>query len=221
MRFFTRTEENKAKVVQPGDTINLDKPKEEDNWIWVEGYKGVTKDLRAYNGFQYELHKEYSLKDNEKAILCESGFHFCLKLSDVLNYYGLKNNNRFFKVMALVQESEYNKYGQYDYWSRRDKLAAKSIVLTEEVPLEEVLECFYKKLCGDIERLPEEYNEIIYQHGYEEAKQIYNNKLLINAGYSECFAAIICEQDQNVKKALAIASQEGVSMDMKVWYIFH
>ena len=32
-------------------------------YIWVDGYKGTSKDMQGYNNFQYELGKEYTCKD--------------------------------------------------------------------------------------------------------------------------------------------------------------
>ena len=127
-----------------------EKPKEE--WIWVEGFKGLDYQMRGYGNFQYELGKTYEENDKE-IIACHSGFHFCLNLDDVMEYYHYMNNsftNRYFKVKALVRKSDYEKYRTTDdirsnlptyiYKSsiRIDKLVAKSIILLEEIPKEEI-----------------------------------------------------------------------------------
>lgn len=50
----------------------------------IYGYKGFNKDLRC-RGFQYEIGKTYEME--EEPILCEKGFHFCEKLTDIASYY--------------------------------------------------------------------------------------------------------------------------------------
>ena len=56
-----------------------------------EVVKGKCKAYKAFNAdltcreFQYEEGKTYEIKDKPK--LCEHGFHACLRLTDVFNYY--------------------------------------------------------------------------------------------------------------------------------------
>ena len=88
-------------------------------WIEVTGYKGMTKNMTAHDGFQYELGKTYTIEDPNSVKICECGFHFSLDLKDVFNYYDLINNNRFFKVKALVRKEDYERYGKIeDYYFR-------------------------------------------------------------------------------------------------------
>ena len=49
----------------------------------MKAYKGFNKDFTC-RGFQFEEGKEY---EEEKAVLCEKGFHACTNPLDVLNYY--------------------------------------------------------------------------------------------------------------------------------------
>ena len=49
----------------------------------IIAYKGFNKDMTCL-GFQYEEGKTYEC---DEAILCEKGFHACLRPLDVLNYY--------------------------------------------------------------------------------------------------------------------------------------
>ena len=58
-------------------------------------YKGVTKDLRGYGDFQYEVGKTY---ETENPDLCSNGFHGCEAPLDVLRHYPLKNGNRYFEA---------------------------------------------------------------------------------------------------------------------------
>lgn len=46
--------------------------------------KGFDEDLKCRD-FQYEINKTYMM--DCKPIICEQGFHCCIKLSDVFNYY--------------------------------------------------------------------------------------------------------------------------------------
>ena len=64
----------------------------------IEGYKAFNKDLTC-KGFQFEENKIFEEKE---AVLCKSGFHFCLNPFDVLNYYDI-HNSEFCKVKALSQ----------------------------------------------------------------------------------------------------------------------
>ena len=50
----------------------------------MRGYKIMESDMTCM-GFQYEIGKEYSLKD--KLVICENGFHFCENPFDCLGYY--------------------------------------------------------------------------------------------------------------------------------------
>ena len=117
-------EENKTPVVKP----------EPEEWVWVEGYKGLDKNMQGYNEFQYELGTEYTA-DGEPEV-CSNGFHFCLNLKDVFGYQNCLG--RFFKVKAYVKKKDYDRYGELQDprgWvsSRIDKLAAKKIILIEEI----------------------------------------------------------------------------------------
>ena len=56
----------------------------------VKGYKAFEKDLTC-RGFQYEIGKEFEYKGTIG--LCESGFHFCKKIVDILSYYNLNNKD--------------------------------------------------------------------------------------------------------------------------------
>lgn len=58
----------------------------------IIGYKGFDKDLKCRDT-QYEPNKEYQVSGEPE--LCAKGFHFCENPLDVLNFYPLKDGNRF------------------------------------------------------------------------------------------------------------------------------
>ena len=57
-------------------------------------YKGFDKDLKC-RGFQYEIGKEYR---EDKADLCNTGFHACENPLDTFGYYGPGNGSRYCEV---------------------------------------------------------------------------------------------------------------------------
>ena len=63
----------------------------------VHGYKGFESDMTC-QGFQYEVGQTY--EHNGDIGLCESGFHFCRNVADVLNYYN-GHDCRYAVVEAL------------------------------------------------------------------------------------------------------------------------
>ena len=76
------------------------KKKEEEEWVWVEGFKGMDKDMQC-RGFQYEVGKTY-VYDGEVKV-ANSGFHFCGNLAGTLSCYPLDLNNRYFKIRGMVK----------------------------------------------------------------------------------------------------------------------
>ncbi len=69
----------------------------------LEGYKAFNKDLTC-KGFQFEENKIF---EETEAVLCESGFHFCVNPFEVLNYYDI-HNSEFCKVKALSKAISYD-----------------------------------------------------------------------------------------------------------------
>ena len=121
---------------------------EEDRWIWVDGYKGINPDMTANHGDEvFEIGVSFKL--TEEISICKYGYHFCLNLEDLISYRGVCT--RFFKVQALVKKKDYEKYGQtyrkkYSdeffnniHEEKIDKLVAKVIILTEEIPFETLI----------------------------------------------------------------------------------
>lgn len=186
---------------------------EEEEWIWVEGYKGVNADLTAHGKFQYEIGKTYHMDADVEVKTCCRGFHLCLSLKDVFRYYSIGYGNRFFKVSALVRKKDFEKYGTCDYYSSYDKLAAKTIILERELTPDEI---FYENEYAD---WTEDEKKLALA---ESPKDVYLNRniaQLVGLGYSEKFAQYIAEDKKRLKRALLMESQPGLSMDMKVFAI--
>ena len=93
----------------------------------MKGYKGFDKDLKC-KGFQYEVGKEFELDGEIK--ICERGFHFCKELIDVMNFYDIKNGNRFCEIEATGEITEDNEHKKY---------CTNKIKIIKEIPIEEVL----------------------------------------------------------------------------------
>lgn len=224
---FNKTATLTAETNTPIDTTPSLPPEEE--WIWVEGYKGTNKDMKCRD-FQYELNKQFDMPEDAKIEACNSGFHFCLYLVDTFDFYNIGFGNRFFKVKALVRKADYENYKNsgnnsimrsYLYTSQpysaapcnNRKLAAKSIILTEEVSIDTILKGTYAK------NLPDQYKAIAIETNIKTAFDQFHVDTLIEDGYSEAFANYIVNQNK-FDVAHAAGTQKDLSMDMKVLTIF-
>ena len=100
----------------------------------IKGYKGFDKDLKC-RGFQYEVGKEYS---TDKAVACETGFHYCENPMDVLGFYApcgdTGNLNRFCKVEGS---------GDFDM-SMDDKLCCTHLKVKAEIGLQGLIQAGVK-----------------------------------------------------------------------------
>ena len=86
----------------------------------MRGYKLMESDMTCM-GFQYEIGKEYSLKD--KLVICENGFHFCENPFDCLGYYdNINGDKRLFLVEATG-----------DVIPKDDKSVTNKIKIIEEI----------------------------------------------------------------------------------------
>lgn len=195
-----------------------------DTWIWVEGYKGVSEDMTAYGGFQYEVGKQYDIPEGEEIAACRNGFHFCRELSDVFTYVHIVGGNRFFRVKALVRAEDYVKGGMEVMFSlATPKLVAKSIILTEEIDTKTIFEemtshsHFAKARYGD---WSDEDKETARRIGLDATAKLVRLKKLQNAGYTPEFAELIKDDEGRFGRALAVAALPGVSADAKALIIF-
>lgn len=196
----------------------------EEEWIWVDGYKGTNSDMTATGNFQYTLNELYAMDEDAEIIECKSGFHFCKDLKDVFEYYEIGNGRRFFKVRALVRKKAYEKYGtKEDRWTfcgvplgnRVNKLVAKKIILERELTADEI---FFEDKYAD---WTEDEKKLALKEGCETVIKNRNVVKLVEVGYSEWFAKYVSESNSMTRKAFAVASQPGLSMDMKVFAIMY
>ena len=210
MKFF-----KKDNVKPDGETTsNIET---NDEWIWVEGYKGTDKNMCCRDQ-QYEIGKQFDMPDNTEIKECSSGFHLCLKKEHVFSYYAIEDGNRFFKVKALVRKNDYKLYGTYEQngfsGHVRDKIASKSIILLSELTIDEVLEF------SPVKELPEKYKQMAIKTSEEIAYKTYTIDTLIQDGYSESFANYLVYHSK-FDVAHAVGTQKDLSMDMKVMTIFN
>lgn len=80
--FSAMDEINKKPFDDNRENAKLKTPEEE--WVWVTGYKGTDRDMKCKNDCQFEIGKKFDMPEGEDAVLCDSGFHFCPKLKDVV-----------------------------------------------------------------------------------------------------------------------------------------
>ena len=189
----------------------------EDKWIWVDAYKGTDKDMKCRD-MQYELGKQYEF-DGEPEI-CKKGYHCCLKLEDVFRHYEVMNNNRFFKVRALVRESEVNNYGKRNFlFDDNTKLAAKKIRFVSEVTSEEI---FTTTNRYQIKAEHKDYFDMAREYNPGHAYKEYLKDNLVNFGYPEEVAEFMREHCDKweLEKAYKYAKAPGMSLDTKYVLIF-
>ena len=190
------------------DITNAIKTIEEEEWIWVKGFKGTEKDMSC-KGYRYELGKQFDLDDDINPVLCEKGFHFCKNLKIVFRYYSIGDGNRFFGVEALVKKSDWDTYD--------DKYAAKSIHFIRELTVDEVFEAVSNK---EVREWADEQKKRAMETSIDTVRREIRAFDLCAAGYSPAFAKYISVDAGRYATAMAMASLPDVSMDIKVMAIF-
>lgn len=204
----------------------------EEKWIWVEGYKGMTKDMTCKNNFQFEIGKTYTYDGDVE--LCSSGFHFCTKLDEVFSYYGLNLDlkHMYFKVKGLVPEEMFNNIGKYIPHSSSygmmlsgnvmdSKLSAKEIVVIEELTFEDLKE--YRQQRYPFIETKAEYEFCCNNDYYNFARNKFINKMK-DLGFSEPFSIVVAN-DLGGKMSLDFISrvkayrEENLSKDMLIYLI--
>ena len=197
--------------------FNLDKKEEkvEEKWIWVDGFKGTDKDMKC-NGYQYELGKRHDMPEDAEIVECMCGFHLCLNLVDVYEYYRIKDDHRFFKVRALVRETDTAEYGRRSgRFGRKDKLVAKSIEFISECTIDEIFDVLPE---NDLRNWTDADKADAITLGIHAVAKVVGTRTLIGLGYSAPFSKFLFEHGM-FYMAEEVGSQTDLSMDMKVWMI--
>ena len=220
--------------------------KPEREWIWVEGYKAVYSDMTAQKGkIVYEIGKTYEMpKEDVKE--CSGGFHLCRRLKDTFNYYSPftdTKDTRYYKVKALVPKDRwellpendtdvckteivrhYSSYfGTHSSEINIDKIAACAIIITEEVPLEQILNVISANWKdGYIATYPSLAKEFYLSHDFSKRTfQDFLAYILENiCGFSSNMSAYIVKKDL-YEKAMAFGSQSELTMSEKLQFIFN
>ena len=205
----------------------------QEEWVYVEGIKGMTEDMKGYDNFQFEVGKTY-IKDGLIEI-CKNGFHLSLNLEDVLNHYGLCRGNRFFKVRALVRKEDLDNYGtvtevdNFFYGKQKiikNKLVSKEIEILEELSDEELFE-EYKKMESEKSRWIEDIDDFKYcrKHGENKLAEDKLNVKLIVLGVNELLVKILTRDFDSIKSReifvdyVEALSKENISRDMFIYLI--
>ena len=213
------------------DVMNTIKTIEEEEYIWVKGFKGTDKDMRCKGDYQYELGKQFDLDADVEPATCSKGFHFCKDLESVFRYYKIGDGNRFFEVEALVKKSalepknKSNVCAGLDQWAKTymsfanydDKYAAKSIRFVRELTADEVFDIVTD---NEVRGWAEEQKRRAMETSIRAVKAEIREFDLCAAGYSPAFAKYIAGDTDRYKTAMAMASMPDVSMDVKVMAIF-
>lgn len=198
------------------------KKEPQEEWVRVKGYKGMHQDMKAHYDFQYELGKTYTVEDPDSVAICEYGYHFSLNLKDVFRYYDLANNNRFFKVEALVRKKDYDEYGKtYTttiFSDRVDKLVAKEITILEEVSVEEMFEEI-KRIHSDITMIDElkiEDMDDVYQEGVKAVLvKKYINLVKEKTGFKDSFIHLLLSRLTHREKLVLLATSLALYDEIK------
>ena len=205
----------------------------QEEWVYVEGIKGMTKDMKGYDNFQFEVGKTY-IKDGLIEI-CKNGFHLSLNLEDVLHHYGICKGNRFFKVRALVRKKDLDEYGtitevdNFFYGKQKiikNKLVSKEIEILEELSDEELFE-EYKEMESGKSRWIEDIDDFKYCRKYGENKlaETKLNVKLIVLGINELLVNILTKDFNDIKSReifvdyVEALSKENISRDMFIYLI--
>ena len=97
----------------------------EQEWIWVDAYKGTDANMRC-KGKQYRMNVEDNYGD--KVVLGSKGYHVCTDLKHCFKTYDYNFSNRFFKVKALVNAKDYQHRNP-----NNTTLVAKAIRFVQEI----------------------------------------------------------------------------------------
>ena len=222
---------NDVREVEPTKETKKSK---DDEWVWVEGFKGMEKDMTCM-GMQYEIGGKYVHPG--KVEECASGYHFCLKLEDVFKYYSVGGGHRYFRVKGLVRKVDAERYGKVkpkkdnpnSAWSflstnnyYYDKVVAKEIVVMYELGNKEIFAALPPISDPFVKHIDEELFEIARNESLNAAIKECKRRELVKCGYSKPFIEMLVRttNEHLVNRAIAVGNEPELSMDMKCWIIF-
>lgn len=102
----------------------------------VKGYKGFNGDMTCLD-FSYKPGEEYRLGPHEDLEICRCGFHFCRKLSDVMNHYP-PGGKAYCEVEALGKVEEFS-----------DKCCTDHIRIVRSLSVKEIREILEREHPGN------------------------------------------------------------------------
>ena len=140
----------------------------------IRGYKGFDKNLKCRD-FQYEIGKEYF---TDKAVACETGFHFCENPFEVLSYY-----SPCYDTGTLNRFCEVEGSGDFDK-SKSDKTCCTHLKVKAEIGLQGLIKAGVKFI---LDRVKWEDNKQSNTGNYSAATNMGYCSAATNMGY--CSAA--------------------------------
>ena len=204
-------------------------------WIWVEGYKGTDKNMTCQNNFQFTLGETYTLV--EPIEMCANGFHFSPTLEQTfLHYSAFGRGNRFFKVKALINKNQMvtetwrpyysNTYSSFETRIRKmkltdDKLVAKSIILLEEVSIDEIIKAQKGEDCLLLQK-SDKFKENLRTGDLSYALRKEYEDIINNLDcYSDAFKEYVQTlYDDKVIRKIALLGQEKINHETRMQMIF-
>ena len=153
----------------------------------IKGYKGFDKDLKCRD-FQYEVGKEYS---TDKAVACETGFHYCENPLDVLGFYSPCDDTGTLNRFCEVEGS-----GDFDK-SESDKTCCTHLKVKAEIGLQGLIKAGVKFI---LDRVKWEDNKQS-NTGYRSAATNTGNRSAASVEGKESIA-IVTGKDSKAKGSL-------------------
>lgn len=215
MFFKKNKDEGHLRLIKNTEEVVCEDDKE---WIWVDGYKGMSADMTCKNNFQYKIGSTYEIIDSECVSYGRCGFHFCKTIDNVVwnTNYDNPLEYRFFKVKGLINKTQKD----------MNAYVAKKIHILEEISDEEYFNIMKFEWINNIEDFVRYKGKPTLEIADMVKKMRINQ--LIDMGYSETFSCVLanrieylksfcvmdisCGQDL-IDKAKAL-KDEGVSIDM-------
>ena len=188
------------------------KVEEDEEWVWVEGYKGTDRFMRCRD-YQFSLHEQFDMPEGEPIIECRSGFHLCPSLSNVFAFYAIADSNRFFRVRALVRKRDADKLNTL---YNPDKLVAKSIVFLSELTTDEIFKDAYINTEGWTDKDKIEAREKNCTFVDRKVKI----RTLIGFGYNKSVAEYVIQRNR-FELAKTLGQQTDISMDTNFICLFN